>query len=171
MTKNCSDICIPLDLHQNIRLIDLNFTENEKLYRRFDVPLPKDIWLDDKQKSARVFKFEDDSYNREKYSKASSDVLLNINANDCSQHFYKWGILSIKISDINGISFNVESNGKKCQITFEPIHDPKPCMYPHTELHSLKDGIRITPLSPKSAKAIARDIFIEKCEILKEPKL
>jgi hypothetical protein len=94
MSKECLNKGIPNYLHQGERKEDQIFDADELLFRRFKVTPPKELWLTDNSVSANVFKLENDSYNRGKYSNAPNDVLYNKDASSPEDHFYSWGILS-----------------------------------------------------------------------------
>lgn len=173
MNDHCLRIGIPAYLHQNDRNPDPTFEGEELVFRRFFVNPPKETWLGkaNQWKSAKIFRLENDSYNREKYCLEPADVLFNINATHSNDHFFNWGILSLKIKEIQGFSFQVEINGIGRSVTFRLIHKPETCMFPHAEIHAFQDGNLVDEVAPKSLRAVVRDIFVETCEVVKEPEL
>ena len=172
MNNHCHEIGIPAHLHQNSRPQAPQFDEKELLYRRFFVHPPKSAWLgkENRHKSAKIFHLENDSYNRSKFSQKPEDVLFNINAQSPEDHFGNWGVLSIEVADLQGLVVPAEINGETGSVTFQPVHKPETCMYPHSEIHAFRNGAFIPEVAPKSVRAIVRDILVEICGILKEPE-
>ncbi|KFF22943.1 hypothetical protein [Chryseobacterium sp. JM1] len=159
----CEKICIPAELHWNARPIDENFI-NENLFRRTRISIDSSK-ISEKEISAAIFPIKDDSCNREKYSQAD-DVLFNIMANDCDDHFLHYGIVKINSNYILSESFSPE--GSRDNYTFKIIHCPTDCMYPHSEISVFKNNERVADHKPKSVKAYIRDIIISNCVIIKD---
>jgi hypothetical protein len=170
MTKDCSNIGIPEHLHQGEREEDSVFSDDEKIYRRFFVSPPKSAWLNNKQLSAKVFKLEDDSYNRERYSNAPEDVLFNKDAANKIDHYFSFGILCLICEDIKTYSYEAEVNSNNIKITFDIFHKPEKCIYPHSEIHAYSNGEYIKKVAPKSFRTLIRDILIGFSEIVKDPE-
>lgn len=169
MSKECTDIGIPEYLHTKDRSVDSVFNIEEQIFRRFQTAQPINIWLEDSQVSAAIFPLKDDSYNREKYSKAPCDVLYNINAKNKTDHYFNSGIISLTCGQIqNELRFKSIINKEEIEVMFNIIHKPEVCIYPHCEVIALKNGKHINPTKPKSARSVIRDILIEKCIIIKE---
>ena len=170
MASDCFRMGIPDHLHKNGRDEDSQFQKNEKLYRRFNISPPKNTWLNSREKSAAVFRLNDDSYNRDKYSRKPNEVLFNIRAKDKNDHFFNHGILELNIQRLNSKKFNnIKINGQIAKFRFLPKHVPEICMYPHCEIHAFQGDEKVNPVSSKSARAIIRDIFVELCDIIKNP--
>ncbi|PQA95552.1 hypothetical protein B0A69_03990 [Chryseobacterium shigense] len=159
----CEKICIPTELHWNARPIDEDFTD-ENLFRRTRISIDSSK-IDDNKISAAIFPIKDDSCNREKYSQAD-DVLFNIMANDCDDHFLNYGIVKINSNYILSESFSPE--GSPDNYTFKILHCPTNCMYPHSEISVFKNNEKISDHKPKSVKAFIRDIIISNCIIVKD---
>ncbi|PVV54827.1 hypothetical protein [Chryseobacterium sp. HMWF035] len=161
--SKCDEICIPNNLHWEGKPIDENF-ENENLYRRVRIPIDQNK-INEREISAIIFPIKDDSCNREKYS-SPIDVLYNVNAKNCDDHFFNFGIVSINSNYILSQSFTPE--GSVDQFTFKIIHSPTECMYPHCEVIVFKNNARISDNKPKSVKAYIRDVIIKNCTIIKD---
>lgn len=161
--NKCDEICIPKRLHWEAKPIDDDFN-NEVLFRRVRVPINENK-IKEKEISAIIFPIKDDSCNREKYSSAN-DVLYNINAKKCDEHFLNFGIVSINSNHI--LSESITPYGSSDIFTFRILHSPTECMYPHCEVLIFKNDVRITDNKPKSVKAYIRDIIIKNCIIIKD---
>ncbi|UZU00075.1 hypothetical protein ODZ84_11115 [Chryseobacterium fluminis] len=159
----CDEICIPKNLHWDMRPTDENF-ENENLYRRVRVPIDQNR-IKEKEISAIIFPIKDDSCNREKYSKPI-DVLYNINAKNCDDHFFNCAIVGINSNHILPQFFTPE--GSSDIFTFQILHSPVECMYPHCEVIVFKNNTRVSDNKPKSVKAFIRDVIIKNCIIIKD---
>lgn len=161
--NKCNAICIPEQLHWNARPIDENF-DNENLFRRVRIPIHQNK-ISETENSAMIFPIKDDSCNREKYS-GPYDVLFNVNANNCNEHFLNYGIVQINSNYIINEKFSPE--GTNDIYTFKILHSPTECMYPHCEITVFKNEVRVSDSKPKSVKAYIRDIIISNCKIVKD---
>src|SRR5690606_28772290 len=124
--------------------IDPIFQNEEVLFRRFYAEGEEDDWRTP-EVSVSIFPLRNDSYNRGKYSNLD-DVLFNINAKNRDDHFFSWGILSIKVEVLKDIQEKVDIGEQINTYTFSCEHSPETCMYPHTEVHAYKDGEKINSI-------------------------
>jgi hypothetical protein len=160
MSDLCSSLNIPEHLHRKGRENDFVFLENELLFRRFPNTLPLENWNKGNIKiSSILFKLDQDSYNRSKYSKCQ-DVLYN----EKGVYLEKHGVFSIYKNDIEKIENISSENVPDRKFSLIVKHDCLDCNYAHT-IVIVKEGEVEMPISkqaPSSVRLLLRDFLIDK---------
>lgn len=169
MSEVCSRLGIPEHLHSKGKGKDLNFSEDESLYRRFFTSCPPEEWKNNTQVSASVFRLKDDSYVWSKHTTSHLDVLYNDIEEENGRHYCGAGVLDIKILPISKFSFTV--NNEPRTFTLKASHEPQLCNYPHAELHVYENGLKFKAedSKPRSANLAIRAHLRDNCTILKMP--
>ncbi len=94
----------------------------------------------------------DISHNRnfgDSISFPSEDVLFNIIETDDRERYDNMEVIILKIAKLNGnmtfIKEILSRNDESLKAVIKLIHDPKPCMYPHSVFEISVNGITINP--------------------------
>jgi len=96
------------------------------------------------------------SCNREQFSRESRDVLYNVDSED---HFFDWFIF--ELTHDNVIALNSEN------ITFQILHKPTQCMYPHSEIVCNRYDVELNEI-PEEFKTRVRQKLQSISEIVKK---
>lgn len=171
MLPDCFALGIPEGLHSKGREDKQDFESNEFVYRRFRDRINVDNspnWRGSTSIPANIFSLNNDSYVRQKYSLAETDVLYNTNSDEKS--FKDWGIISLYINDFALIEQKkLETDDKKDHVLrLEMKHDPLPCMYPHSELKIYDNGTLVTEQPPRQVRSFIRREIVKVCNIIKD---
>lgn len=165
--EDCRTLKIPKRLHQNQRPVNNNFADkNEFLFRWFN---PKIEYESNGKLSAATIGevFQPPNFiscNRSKFCKYSTDVLYN---QIRLPHREGFGVIEAKVRDIDDCSFEfIFKKGMKGQentavIRLSLDHKPEKCMYPHSEIIILENGVKIKgskPAPPTFRDAIRENI-------------
>ena len=166
---NCSDLDIPEYLHTNDKLAINDFTGDELLYRRFKPikdPNGDPNIFKDGTVSKSIFSTKTPmSCNRQKYSLCEKDVLFNTNK---PEHFVNWGIIALKVGIINEFKYVCS---KDDTYTLNVLHEPHPCMYPHSSVYIIKNGRQLDGLEkPESPKIKIKEYYSKNATILTSPE-
>jgi hypothetical protein len=150
---DCSAKGIPERLHRDNRLTIQSFSDKEKLWMRFD-PSHK---LVEGKPSPGILRSNKQSVNRE-FPEAQppthmEDVLYNING---PPHHLDSGILEFKVSHVNTLQKEHPTEPEKV-FTFQIIHDPERCMYPHCEIRAYLNGSELDEIRPSRIKTWLRE--------------
>jgi hypothetical protein len=162
---NCSELNIPEYLHTNDRPPDIHFTDNEKLFRRFAQTEQNQPTIKDGKLTHASLSLKEMSVNREKYSREPQDVLYNIKT---GEHFLAHGICIFESGKVTALNYTHPALPKVYRLQL--VHEPEPCMYPHSVIAILENGIRIREIKPSSIKTALRDDLIEQAEIIVLPQ-
>lgn len=134
MPLSCDELGIPPRLHRNGRGPAHEFESGERLFIRFD---PDKHLLENGGISfATALSTEDQSCNRSAFCDSQEDVLYNTNS---PVHFFHWGILEILAADASAV-LAVHPVDPDIIHSFDVVHKPEECMYPHSQLELLKNG-------------------------------
>lgn len=154
-TENpCVRLGIPTHLHQDGRAPDSTFPQAEGLFRRFR----PDVEIVDGKPPATIFEFRRMSVARSGYCQQAKDVLYD---DEHGQHMFGWGVVEITVGVIESLRYtNPVTND---QVTFKLRHDPKPCMYPHSEVDVLVNGEPVAELKTRTIRLAARDYLAQTC--------
>jgi hypothetical protein len=138
----CTISDIPEQLHRNGRPVVPDFERDEFIYRRFI-----------NSNEAEIFKLQDTSVNRSKFSQSPSDVLFNIKD---GRRYFNQGIVQLKVSDVERIECSHPTLPNQ-RFTLKLIHDPEECMYPHSIIGVYLNGQKIEKIKPNQVKTAIRD--------------
>jgi hypothetical protein len=155
MAEVCSNPKIPKRLHRNNRLPNQTFEPKEILFERFKIRVPFHEWVNNNTVSASIFQFkrEGDSFNRELYSLSPLDVLFNIEIDGGDLTDY--GVMGFKCETVKNCAPYVDEMNNVFSMNI--IHDPNPCMYPHTIIKVFKNGVNDASVKSRPANAEFRD--------------
>ncbi len=172
MCKECDRLDIPEYLHQKGKPADPHFNLTELIFRRYLVGGEISDWKNDNQISAQIFKVDNDSCVRGKYSREPKDVLYNDTAATSAEHLFHWGIVSFNVADFNNINLDaVFQNNVRKDFVLKLAHTPHECIYPHVDIQVLEEGQQLdlaTP--PRSTRSIIRRKILDICAIIKYPQ-
>ena len=104
----CDTPGIPESLHKNGRLLNQDFTSDNKLFIRVKpIHFTKTIVNGNPETkiSIQAFTTDEQSSNRDSCSDAG-DVLYNTNASNADDHFLNWGVISLGLAELINKVFN-----------------------------------------------------------------
>jgi hypothetical protein len=84
--------------------------------------------------------------------------LYNVRVEDEGNHYFSWGVLSIKPQAFDVFTFKTTNTSRTFFLQLR--HDPLDCMFPHSEIIVLENGSVVDTSKPKSVKAAIRDFLI-----------
>lgn len=98
---------------------------------------------------------------------------------DCKEgkHYFGWEVACLDVEDLTTLALpndntlvrNSDGSTKAVDIfSFEVVHDPTPCMYPHCQIFALKDGMRVKKIQSGFMKTLIRARFAKLAEINRE---
>ncbi len=157
----CRDLGIPVRLRRNNRNIYNIFDDGgEFLYRRCppDIVFNQDGTLTAASAGPTFKPPRDISCNRERFCDYPTDVLYNIKE---LPHYNDCGVIEAPIGLVNNHTFIYilqQKKGVKIEhtITFVLVHSPEVCMYPHSEIYVMKDGVRLKDVRQETLKTEIR---------------
>ncbi len=162
---------IPDRLHRNGRLADQVFLSEEKIYRRFPVKKNEtDSYIitnpetGEKTVSSSIFRTDQMSCNREKYSESPNDVLYDIIN---GKHCFACGIVELVVATIDSINLKHPCEDKKYNL--KTSHSPEDLMYPHIEVLTYENSIPVRDIKPNSVKSKIKELYSKSCQITKDP--
>jgi hypothetical protein len=144
----CSSFHIPGRLHRCGKSSIPDFGKREILYRRYDpkrasvkLPFPEDVI------STAISFDRGMSVNRSTLCSSPADVLFEVKS---GQHYAGHAILVLEIARLQVWSFS--TNDGSNVYTVQVGHTPTQCMYPHSDVTLLLNGIAVNDVSPKTLK-------------------
>ena len=147
----CSRFNIPARLHQCGKSSISNFETGEILYRRYDpkrasakLEFPENVI------STAISFDEGMSVNRSALSSSPADVLFEVKN---GQHYAGHAILVLEAIHLQHWSFSKSTSGGTNVYTVQVEHAPTRCMYPHSEVKLLHNGIVTNDIRQKTLKA------------------
>lgn len=145
----CNALGVPAHLHTCGRVIDPDFDQEERLYRRHK--------LDDRQIKT-VITFKEMSVNREKYSASAVDVLLN--TRDGGRH-EGYGVVSFPVRAIRELRDTITVKGNEVTYDAVVVHEPEPCNFSHTVVIGRNGGTeqRTVELPKTIRKNLRKQLF------------
>jgi hypothetical protein len=169
--EECTALDLPLSLCSDGKPDLVDFVDHELIYRRHNEPGNLDTLkkLNTSQIGNKVFQLRSDSYNRSELS-SPQHVLLNTYpaVNKGPDYYKKWGIISLKVNDVNSENEPLIINNVIRQCKIKVVHVKEPCNYSHSEIHFFVDDCYYDSDTPRVAKTHFRDILKGKINVLKE---
>jgi hypothetical protein len=167
--KECSVLGIPAHLHTSGRPIIPEFEKNEMLYRRFGPsPKPPEDWIYEALSTSLM------SVNRSTLCKSFEDALWS----EDGKHYLSWGVFSLltqKVCEIEARLHRPDLNHDQIFL-LRVRHDPKQCMYPHSQIEVFRDGelietVKASTIKTTLRRAMSQSIFkVDKNVSAKSPE-
>lgn len=160
--ERCDLICqergIPSYLHQNGRQVDPDFDSGEFLYRRNRSQEPE---LMD------VLNFKRMSVNRQKYCEGPEDVLWN---DEQGGKYPDRAVFALPVAALSLRIAHPDQKNHPYSFSIKPIHKPKQCNYPHTEVTAFRvmangSEEELADIKPPSVKLRMRQELAEHLEL------
>ncbi|TGN13487.1 hypothetical protein [Leptospira bandrabouensis] len=154
----CNDPNVPSRLHTGGRAAQEFDDSSEILFRHFLPNEQNEIRSD----SIDVRKT---SMNRGKFMDEISDSFYALKDYSEKDKLKIFGITVGKIRDLEIEVEESKSNSPKRLFRFNPVHDPTPCMYPHTLIVPVENSTPLHEIRPSSVKARYRSYIINHSQI------
>lgn len=138
----CDNLLVPSYLHTNLRKPDQIFADSELLFRHF-IPVVADEIPGDQ------IDVKQTSMNRNKYLNNPNDSLYSLRDYTLKNNYKVFGI---QVDKLRNFISKLEDKKLIRLFSFSILHDPTPCMYPHTIVQAFENGSPVAEIKPNSIK-------------------
>ncbi len=165
----CSNSTVPSYLHQDGRPVVSDFEPTELLFRRY----PKEplVVPGTSQISSSAICLREDSYNRELFSHAPTDVLYDETHENNTHYYADWGIVAFQYAQLDRVYAPSDPKDSR-RFRASVVHAPNACMYPHCQQEVTEETAGASKVEPpKSVKLKMRNHMGDICKVVKNAPL